>query len=160
MQRCDVEVMKSAHGVTSDSELASLLVAFARSTLGRLADMADTCGRVLGGGVAARFRQRLEPVLDVLAALPRHLAAPPRHLPRHLGVEAEQRSERRAEQHARSGPPRGAGVAALVLKQAGTTVGEVMAEVAALVAESKRLVHGRSAPLGPRFLSRNPSFEN
>jgi len=63
----DIEVVQSAHGVVNDPGAAvHVLVAYARETLCRFDAVPDTCGRVLGGGVANRFNGRILPVKTFL----------------------------------------------------------------------------------------------
>jgi hypothetical protein len=59
-------VIQSAHGVDSPEAAVGVLVAFAKEALGRFDFTADTCARVLGGGVTARFHGRLLPVKTFL----------------------------------------------------------------------------------------------
>uniref|UniRef100_A0A0G4FY26 Mannitol dehydrogenase C-terminal domain-containing protein n=1 Tax=Chromera velia CCMP2878 TaxID=1169474 RepID=A0A0G4FY26_9ALVE len=59
-----VDVIKSAHGVTSDEEVCRILLAYARSTLDRFSTVRDTTSRVLGGGIHNRFVGRLANLRD------------------------------------------------------------------------------------------------
>eukprot|EP00613_Pedinella_sp_CCMP2098_P075258 CAMPEP_0171932310 /NCGR_PEP_ID=MMETSP0993-20121228/30267_1 /TAXON_ID=483369 /ORGANISM="non described non described, Strain CCMP2098" /LENGTH=826 /DNA_ID=CAMNT_0012572565 /DNA_START=46 /DNA_END=2526 /DNA_ORIENTATION=- len=72
----DLQVIKAAHGVESDEQVAAVLVGFAKETLNRFSTTSDTTGRILGGGVCARFRGRLEPVLTFLKDTTTSTAAP------------------------------------------------------------------------------------
>lgn len=151
--RCDIEIIKSAHGLSSYDDVASLLIDFARTTVWRLAGMADTCGRILGGGVSNRLKGRLEPIQSILAALPCSLGMKP-STSSDLSITKHQIRSTKAEKlvKAPSCPTQGLHVAALVLKQVGLTLAEIRSEVGQLVAESKQLVHGRSLYFCPRAL--------
>lgn len=71
------EVVKGAHGLAGedgadgDAKLCAAMLRYARATCDRFGTAADTCGRVLGGGVENRYKGRLAPVADFLAATPR-----------------------------------------------------------------------------------------
>jgi len=58
----DTHIIKHAHCMNDDIELARLLLGYARRTLNRFATISDTTGRILSGGVTNRYQTRLQPV--------------------------------------------------------------------------------------------------
>lgn len=62
----DLEVIKSAHGCVEDEEVVDIMIKYAFDTVDRFSTADDTTGRVLGGGVAARYNGRLVPVKTFL----------------------------------------------------------------------------------------------
>ena len=62
----DLEVIKSSHGCMDDERVVDIIVEYALNTVDRFSTADDTTGRVLGGGVAARFNGRLLPVMTFL----------------------------------------------------------------------------------------------
>eukprot|EP01054_Gregarina_sp_Poly1_P004899 Gregarina_sp_Poly_1__4898@NODE_25_length_19863_cov_179_262730_g23_i0_p4_GENE_NODE_25_length_19863_cov_179_262730_g23_i0NODE_25_length_19863_cov_179_262730_g23_i0_p4_ORF_typecomplete_len566_score70_62Mannitol_dh_C/PF08125_13/0_00064Mannitol_dh_C/PF08125_13/45Peptidase_M18/PF02127_15/0_043_NODE_25_length_19863_cov_179_262730_g23_i02211699 len=62
----DVEVLKDAHQVATDDELADALLDYAKQTLARFSAIPDTTDRILGGGVDNRFHGRLRNLEDFI----------------------------------------------------------------------------------------------
>ena len=62
----DMEVIKSAHGCAEDEQVVDIMIEYAMGTVERFSTADDTTGRVLGGGVAARYNGRLMPVKTFL----------------------------------------------------------------------------------------------
>ncbi|CAM9613298.1 unnamed protein product [Ascophyllum nodosum] len=67
----DHEIIRHAHGLTTDDEVCETLIAYARSSLNRFDTVDDTTGRVLAGGVANRWNTRLKVALNYLDSQPR-----------------------------------------------------------------------------------------
>lgn len=67
----DQEIIRHAHGLTTDDEVCETLIAYARSSLKRFDTVEDTTGRVLAGGVANRWNTRLKVALNYLDSQPR-----------------------------------------------------------------------------------------
>eukprot|EP00922_Rhytidocystis_sp_ex-Travisia-forbesii_P069223 GHVS01103277.1.p1 GENE.GHVS01103277.1~~GHVS01103277.1.p1 ORF type:complete len:658 (+),score=115.58 GHVS01103277.1:149-2122(+) len=62
----DSNVIMTAHGISTDVELVSCVLEYAKTTLGRFASVTDTTGRVLSGGIANRYQGRLKMVQEFM----------------------------------------------------------------------------------------------
>ncbi|CAM9142225.1 unnamed protein product [Choristocarpus tenellus] len=67
----DIEVIRHAHGVTTDDEVCGILLDYASKSLKRFDTVKDTTGRVLAGGVANRWNTRLKVAHNYLESQPR-----------------------------------------------------------------------------------------
>ncbi|CAN0038836.1 unnamed protein product, partial [Discosporangium mesarthrocarpum] len=67
----DQEVIRHAHGLSTDDEVCEMLLDYAKKSLQRFDTVRDTTGRVLGGGVANRWNTRLKVAHNYLQSQPR-----------------------------------------------------------------------------------------
>uniref|UniRef100_A0A0G4I719 Uncharacterized protein n=1 Tax=Chromera velia CCMP2878 TaxID=1169474 RepID=A0A0G4I719_9ALVE len=85
----DVDIIKSAHNVTTDKEVCEILLAYAKKTLDRFSTVKDTTTRVLSGGIVNRYQTRLKMVQDFLDASKPDSSPAGRELLRQAGISAE-----------------------------------------------------------------------